>query len=530
MILIDQLRFPQGSFDQTLLDKAAPNLAKLRNESVSFESHYAAATACSPSRSSLLTGLYTHQNAMFLTNVEGLAGLPASPDLNPNFPTWGSVLKDDFGYGTYWWGKWHLSIDCPLDRYGFQKDAKPCPSPNGAPGEGLEVDPDISDFFIDWLENCDEAKPWCTTVSLVNPHDIQWYPKYSSTIPGEDSPDPIPEFHKALPSNFERWPDAVFQQNKPMAQAAWALISNLVFGNMPYYGSNFEERWYELLDLYYLTTQYVDVQIGRILEALEQSDYADNTIVIFTSDHGEYGGANGLRGKAFAVYEGGIHVPLYVKDPTGQFVPSDQVGTSRSELTSHVDILALLLTIASGNNKWRDKSRYAQWKKRANLAKLLKDPSAKGRKYVLHTSDEDIPEEGPKLGIPYRDILVRRAQPPNPFSLRPIPTHVIGYRTKHAKLGVYSRFIPGTIEITTDGQEYELYDYAKYGMGEVTNNAPGGTSPEPSLFSELYQELFDPKKGAFVTELRKPLPKSLLPVQQQAIADYLAYEAEVEKG
>ncbi|WP_053005474.1 sulfatase-like hydrolase/transferase [Neobacillus vireti] len=529
VILVDQLRFPQGSFDQATLDQAAPNLAKLRSESVSFDAHYAAATACSPSRSTLLTGLYTHQNAMFLTNVEGLAGVPPTPDLNPNFPTWGSILQGDFGYRTFWWGKWHLSIDCPLDRYGFQRDALPCPSPTGGPGEGLNVDPTIADLFIDWLEGYDDGRPWCTTVSLVNPHDIQWFPKYSKQTTGEDSPPPIPQFHEGLPTNFERWPDALFQQNKPRAQAAWALICDLLFGDMPYRGPDFEELWYEFLDLYYLTTQYVDEQIGRVLRALEQSDYAKNTIVIFTADHGEYGGANGLRGKAFAVYEGGIHVPLYVKDPTGRFVPPDQAGTSRDGLTSHVDILPLLLTLASGSNKWRDRFQYAQWKGRANLAAMLRSHSAKGRNYVLHTSDENIPEEGPKVGIPYCDVLVTKVPPPEPLPNLPIPTHVIGYRTKYTKLGVYSRWAPGTIQITTDGQEYELYDYAKYGMGEVTNNAPGGSMPEPKLFADLYRELFDPQKGALATELRQPLPRFLQPVQRQAIADYLAFEDGVQR-
>lgn len=93
VILVDQLRFPQGSFDQATLDQAAPNLAKLRSESVSFDAHYAAATACSPSRSTLLTGLYTHQNAMFLTNVEGLAGVPPTPDLIRIFLLGGPFCK-----------------------------------------------------------------------------------------------------------------------------------------------------------------------------------------------------------------------------------------------------------------------------------------------------------------------------------------------------------------------------------------------------------------------------------------------------
>src|SRR5262245_27673386 len=69
VIIVDQLRTPQPPFDQSLMDQAAPNIAQLRKQSVSFASQYAAATACSPSRSCLLTGLYTHQNGMFLTNA-----------------------------------------------------------------------------------------------------------------------------------------------------------------------------------------------------------------------------------------------------------------------------------------------------------------------------------------------------------------------------------------------------------------------------------------------------------------------------
>ncbi|MCM3763692.1 sulfatase-like hydrolase/transferase [Neobacillus niacini] len=525
VILVDQLRFPQGSFNQELLDRAAPNLAKLRLESVSFDAHYAAATACSPSRSALLTGLYTHQNGMFLTNTDGfVSDMPPTPDLNPDFPTWGSVLQCDYGYRTFWWGKWHLSNTCPLDRYGFQRDALPCPSPNGGPGEGLEKDPEIADLFIHWLKGYDHANPWCTTVSLVNPHDVQWFPEWTKDVPGEKCPPPIKEFHEALPANFERWPEALFLQNKPTAQAAWALICDKVFGEMPYHGHDFEELWFQLLDLYYLATQYVDRQIKRVLRALKKSKYADNTIVVFTSDHGEYGGANGLRGKAFAVYESSTHIPLYVKDPTGMFMPPDQAGTTRDGLTSHVDILPLLLTFASGNNKWRDQPQYAQWSGRADLASMLGSRCAKGRNYILHTSDEDIPEEGPKLGIPYCDTLISQVQLPEPLPRRPIPTHVIGYRTKYAKLGVYSRWTPGTIQITTDGQEYELYDYAKYGTDEVTNNAPGGPMPEPELFADLYQQL----KDAVATELRRPLPRFLQPVQRQAIADYLAFEDRVK--
>src|SRR5262249_51036554 len=152
VIISDHMRTPQPPFDQTLFDQAAPNLAALQQQSVSFLSHYAAATACSPSRSTMLTGLYTHQNGMFLTNAAGLPGESPTPDLNPGFPTWGSILSSpQFGYNTFWWGKWHLSQDDQstpdyCTRYGFT-GGLPCPSPNGGPGQGLGVDPQTVTTF-----------------------------------------------------------------------------------------------------------------------------------------------------------------------------------------------------------------------------------------------------------------------------------------------------------------------------------------------------------------------------------------------
>jgi hypothetical protein len=190
-----------------------------------------------------------------------------------------------------------------------------------------------------------------------------------------------------------------------------------------------------------------------------------------------------------------------------------------------VDLVPLLMTLASGgSNAWRNLPQYAYLAGRADLFDMLKDPNAKGRPYILHTSDEDIPEEATKLGIPYRDALVSQYLPPPPLPQQPPPTHIIGYRTKDAKLGVYSYFTPNTIEIETQGQQAELYDYSNFGIDEVTNNAPGGSQPEAGLYESLYIALFN---NAIPNELRQPLPHPLDEVHQQAINDYLAYESTV---
>ena len=547
VIIVDQLRFPQGHFNQEIMDLAAPNLKKLREQSVSFDSHYAAATMCSPSRSTLLTGLYTHQNGMFLTNTEGLvAGAPATPDLDPGFPTWGSILNSpQFRYNTYWWGKWHLSGNDATtpdyaEQYGFTTGGLPCPSPNGAPGQGLGVDPLTNYAFKNWLTDiaASGAGPWCTTVSLVNPHDVAWYPKYtnrdpltdSEGTPGEDNPPSI--FHD-LPANFESWPEALGpQERKPGLQQAFVAITDLLTGVMPTNppdGLVVREIWTRLLDLYVQVTHYVDLQIKDVLDALESAkgpdgeSLAESTIVVFLSDHGEYGGAHGLHGKGFTAYEESIHVPLYVYDPTNDFIHENQRGTTRSELTSHVDILPLLMTLASGSNAWRTKPQYAHLAGRADLAAMLSNPNAKGRDYIVHTSDEDLPEESLLAGVLPPQIIAILEKLGYP------PSHVIGYRTKTAKLGVYSFFAPGTIQIMRDGQQAELYNYQTDGIGEVENRVPRANAPgDPVLLATMANALFNPTSGAVVTELRQPLPKSLQEVQRRAIDTYLKYESEVQ--
>ena len=82
-----------------------------------------------------------------------------------------------------------------------------------------------------------------------------------------------------------------------------------------------------------------------------------NTVVLFTSDHGEYGASHGLRGKGAGVYEEGIGVPLIVNDPRGTFTA--RARARAHQLTSSVDVAPLLLTIGTGSSDWRSEPRYA---------------------------------------------------------------------------------------------------------------------------------------------------------------------------
>jgi hypothetical protein len=254
-----------------------------------------------------------------------------------------------------------------------------------------------------------------------------------------------------------------------------------------------------MLDLYHQLHGYLDREIGRVLDALEaRPEVAENTIIVFTSDHGEYCGSHGLRGKGAGIYEEGIRVPLWIIDPTGRF--AGQPELTRDQLTASVDLAPMLLTLASGGNDWREQPAYAHLVDRLDLTALLKDAGAPGRPYVLHTTDEDGYEYGPRLF---------------PF-LEDAPFHVLGLITEDAKLGVYTDWAEDSDAILPDGQEFEFYDYStEDGRLELVNTA-GSENPR---FTELYQVLMT---EAVPNELRAPLPDALETARQETMAATVA--------
>ncbi len=199
VILVDQLRNPTWlpAGGQAAIDTLLPNIAAIRNHSYVFTNYFTAATACTPARATLLTGLYTQETCIFTTSDS-----PTNPPLNPAFPTYGTAAQTA-GYSTFWFGKWHLSnydvdggppsndpYDQNLSGYGFDSPSVPSisvQSPNGIGNEGTDgpssvTAANMNDYailtnFTNWLTGPPTpTQPWCTTVSFVNPHDISFFP------------------------------------------------------------------------------------------------------------------------------------------------------------------------------------------------------------------------------------------------------------------------------------------------------------------------------------------------------------------
>ena len=487
VVLVDQLRAPQWFQTGSLASTLMPNLARLGSGGVSFAGHYTAANDCTPARGALLTGLYSHQTGCLVTGGSTLA---------PQFPTWGTMLREH-GYATAYFGKWHLTSHDnkwtarnagALGRYGFSGGTYP--SPDGGPGEGWRADPAIAAQFRAWYAKTPSNRPWCTTVSFVNPHDIAWWYRWTNQTKTEHS---APSLVHALPRNFET-PAQLIARGKPRLQLSLQQTAATGFGPVSYGGSQALRSWLPFADLYLMLIREVDKQIGSVMATLaSRPQIAANTVVVFTSDHGEYGGSHGLRGKGAGVYDEGIRVPLIVNDHRGLLNAAP--AQARTGLTSSVDVAPLLLTIATGSNAWRADSHYSQLAGRHDLGRMLTDPAAPGRAMVLHATDEIVSE----------------------FAIEPYavsaPLHVVAIRTPRAKYALYSNWKPNSDTVQPSGQERELYDYSSQeGVLEIANLAGKHSKLEPALDAQL--------AAAVSNELRQPLPPRLRAAQADGYADY----------
>jgi len=487
VIMVDQLRAPQWFQSAAVAAGLMPNLTRLRAGGVSFGSHYTAANDCTPARGTMLTGLYSHQTGCLVTGGSTLA---------PQFPTWGTMLREH-AYTTAWFGKWHLSSHDnhwtaahdahALEPYGFSGGT--FPSPDGGPGQGWRSDPLIAAQFKAWYAHAPADRPWSATVSFVNPHDIAWWYRWSAQTATEAS---APSLVHALPANFET-PAQLVARHKPGLQFSLQQTAAAGFGPVSYTGPGALKSWLPFMNLYLKLLHEVDRRIGTVMGALmSRPALAANTIVVFTSDHGEYGSSHGLRGKGAGAYDEALRVPLIIKDLRGHLNAAP--ASERTGLTSSVDLAPLMLSLATGSNAWRQDSRYAHLAGRHDVARMLSDPAAPGRSFVLHATDE---------------LLSEFAIEPYAFNA---PLHVVAIRTPKAKYAVYSDWAPNTNTIQTAGADRELYDYGTpNGLMELDNGA--GSSPlEPALDAQL--------ASAVKSELREALPSRLAAAQRDGYADY----------
>ena len=338
LILVDQERYSRWSPS----DLSLPAHERIAAMGVSFRRHYANAMPCTPSRSALYTGMHVPNTGM-RSNI-GFGGQgPMSTDL----PTLGTHLQG-LGYATAYFGKWHLSEidageDCAtptaqaLASYGFT-EYSPCGDLPGKVRSGYEDDPTVAKEATSWLgAHGGDEKPWLLAVNFVNPHDIMFYypgglAAGSMGFTAPDDPIYKQQWAVELPPT---WDEDL--SSKPGAHAAYQKAYD-TFQHYPD-GPVGKELRKKFIETYMNCLSDVDRHIGAVLDALEASPAGKDTIVVFTSDHGEMAFAHGLRGKGPFIYEENNHVPLVIA------APGVQGGRTVDVLSCHVDLVPTVLAL-----------------------------------------------------------------------------------------------------------------------------------------------------------------------------------------
>jgi len=256
-----------------------PNMDRLARCGASFMQSYTTDPVCSPARSSWFTGRMPSETGVISNNK------PIRPDL-PNLGQW---LGRE-GYETVYVGKWHLPQSFSTQIPGFTV------IPGGLSGQGNTGDVAVSRACQAYLANRSRRQPFLLAASFLQPHDICAWVGMRQAHP-EDLPYPeIENELPPLPANFDFDPLEP-ERLKKSRRPAWS-----------------ERQWRYYLWSYGRHVEMVDAEIGRVLQALNDSGQARNTIVVFTSDHGEGMGRHHMVLKNY-LYDEAAKVPLIMAFP-----------------------------------------------------------------------------------------------------------------------------------------------------------------------------------------------------------------------
>ena len=323
-----------------------PHIDRLAREGMRFDHALAGNSICSPSRAMLLTGQYNHRC--------GVRRLDAPFDgSQTTFPK----LLQQAGYQTAIVGKWHLFTEptgfdfySVLPGHGRYVDSpfKETGRPWGADGNrGGEIRPGyvtdvITDTALGWLERRAKEKPFCLMIHHKAPH----------------AP------HEPAPRHKDLFPDAVFPEppnllddyagRAPEPVADRLIWSRLLQQCEPQYQSvrgrftgdrarDTRLMYQEYVRNYLRVVAALDENVGRVLDHLDRTGLADNTVVIYTSDNGYFLGEHGFYNKMW-MYEESLHLPLIVRMPKGR--GAAPAGAVSDALVGMIDIAPTVLDLA----------------------------------------------------------------------------------------------------------------------------------------------------------------------------------------
>ncbi len=356
-----------------------PNLSRLAAEGINFSRNYAVSPACNPSRTALLTGLHTYTTGMY-----------------SNYQYWREVLPETVtlpkylsqnGYWSAGAGKiFHNNMPDPVswDAYFPSKQRhmpnyfypRPGDTVNMPSFEGMYVDfdwtpinlsdEDTGDFqSVDWVIRQlarPHETPFFLACGIYRPH-LPWYvpQKYFDMFPLESV---------QLPRVLEGDLDDLGERSRDIASRGGDYHRHVLSAG----------QWKQAVQGYLASIAFADSMVGRLLDALEASPHADNTVVVLWSDHGWQLGEK-QHWRKFALWDNVLRTVLMIKVPKGTpgLLEGTRGGGRTERITSLIDIFPTLLELAGLPQKEGLDGR--------SLVGLLRDPEAEWDHPAISTYD-----------------------------------------------------------------------------------------------------------------------------------------------
>ena len=329
-ILTDDHRYDFMGFTGKVSWLETPNLDRLASEGAYFKNAFVTTSLCSPSRASILTGMFSHQH----TIVDNHAPDPGNLTYFPKY-------LQDAGYQTGFFGKWHMGDASDKPRPGFDHW-------ESFKGQGVYYNPELNingnrvaykdstyitdlltEHAIDWLKERDREKPFFLYLSHKAVHAAFKPARRHKGMYANNKIDYPSTYYQTKTGEYQdlKWPQWVADQ-----RISWHGVDYMYHGN---------GELQELVRDYCETLMGVDDSVGNVMEYLEKEGLDKSTLIIYMGDNGFSWGEHGLIDKRH-FYEESVKVPLLVRCPD-----LIEGGLRPSQMVQNIDIAPTVFEVAA---------------------------------------------------------------------------------------------------------------------------------------------------------------------------------------
>lgn len=380
-----------------------PNIDRIANEGAICMNYYASSPVCSPSRASKITGLYRQATGVLRNNM----------NLRQDVKTFAHILKEN-GYATSYVGKWHLE-DAKNEKYIFNLEynggfddnrymmngghapyfhiSNQTPKPvkqnqitKYAEGELIHLTDYFTNKSLNILER-DKDKPFCLMLSIPDPHT----PDYAKP--------PYNTMYNHMDLKMPKTMRAEYVAQKPIWATQPAKNESKKFNA-------------DALRQYFGMVKHIDDRVGDILQFLDNNNLTDNTIILFTSDHGDLFFEHNRKNKNLP-YESSIRIPFVIRYPK-----KIKAGKVIRKTYCNVDFTPTILQIMgiSTNTKFHGEDTSNDF--------LNNKTKVKGNRFTHFSGSSDTWIAG--VNHRYK-LVLSKTDKPWLFDLKKDPTEVINF-------------------------------------------------------------------------------------------------------